>query len=304
MFSIYVVWGSTYLAILFAIQSIPPFMMAGLRFLIAGSLLYAFRRWRGDAAPTRREWRSAAIVGGFLLLGGNGAVVWAEQRVVSGVTALLIGATPLWMLVLDLLFFRRQAGASRPTWITTLGILVGFTGVFLLISPTELSGLAGAIDPLGSVVILFGSLMWAAGSLYSRAATLPDSPLLGTSMEMLCGGGALLLLGALSGEFSRFDLSAITERSWLGLLYLILFGSLVGFAAYTWLLRVAPTPLVSTYAYVNPVVAIFLGALLAQEVITVRIVIAAVIILSSVALITLTTPAKKAPSPPVKSPER
>jgi drug/metabolite transporter (DMT)-like permease len=302
MLAVYIVWGSTYLAIRFAIETLPPFLMASTRFLIAGIILYAFRRLRGDPAPQRVEWRSAAIVGVLLLVGGNGGVVWAEQYVASGVAALLVGSVPLWMVVLDALrpgqaHLARRSTDKRSRWLTTVGVVLGFLGIGLLVSPSSLTGLVGEIDPLGAAVLTLAAFLWATGSLYSRGAQLPRSPLLGTGMEMLAGGAGLLLLGTLTGEWGRLDLEAVSTRSLLGLGYLIIFGALVGFAAYTWLLRVAPTALVSTYAYVNPLVAILLGNLLAQEPLTARVLIAAGIILGAVALITLNQPAKKKAEP-------
>jgi drug/metabolite transporter (DMT)-like permease len=279
--SIYIIWGSTYLAIRFAIQSMPPFLMAGVRFLIAGSILFVWRTLARDPKPTPREWRSTAIVGLFLLLGGNGCVVWAEQRVVSGVTALLIGSTPFWFVLLDAL----RPGGVKPSWKNIAGVFIGFVGIVLLIGPTEFAGNGQGVDLLGSVVLLFAALFWATGSLFARDAKLPSSPLLSTGMEMLVGGASLFFLGTITGEWSSVNLSAITLPSFLGLAYLIVFGSLVGFAAYTWLLKAAPTPLVATYAYVNPVVAIFLGNLLAQEPLTLHVLLSALIIVSAVVLI-------------------
>jgi len=299
MISVYITWGSTYLAIRFAVQTMPPFLMAGFRFLLAGSILYLWRRWSGDERPRLVHWRSAAIIGLFLLLGGNGGVVWAEQRVVSGVAALLVGATPLWMVLIDWV-----RGVYRPALPTLAGVLVGFAGIALLIGPAEWIGLHGAIDPLGAAVLVLASFLWAAGSLYSRNASLPSSPLLATGMEMLTGGLALAALGTLSGEWARLNLAAITWPSWLGLGYLVVFGSLVGFTAYTWLLRVAPTTLVSTYAYVNPVVAVVIGNLLADEPLTLRVVFSTVVIVGAVALITFTRPLGKRKTPsasPVES---
>jgi drug/metabolite transporter (DMT)-like permease len=284
MISVYVAWGSTYLAISFAIKSIPPFLMAGFRFLIAGSLLYAWRRLSGDAAPTRIHWRSAAVVGLLLLLGGNGGVVWAEQKVPSGIAALMVGSSPLWMVLIDWLRGNRE---HKPTWLTGAGVLVGFLGIAVLVGPAELVGAHGGIDLVGGGVLTLAAFLWAAGSLYSRSASLPASPLLGTGLEMLCGGLGLVALGTLTGEWGQLNLAAITLPSLLGLGYLVIFGSLVGFSSYTWLLRNAPTGLVSTYAYVNPVVAIFAGNLLAQEPLTPRVLLATAVIVGAVALITL-----------------
>ena len=281
MISVYIVWGSTYLAIRFAVQTMPPFLMASTRFLVAGVVLFVFRRLRGDAAPSDREWRSAAVIGLLLLLGGNGGVVWAEQRVNSGHAALLVSATPLWMVLIDSL----RPGGRRPGWLAILGVLVGFAGVVLLIGP----GASGAdrIDPIGAVALILATASWAAGSLYSRKAALPASPLLGTGMEMVMGGLGLLALGTLTGEWGQLNLSAIAAESWRGLAYLIVFGSWVGFGSYTWLLRVAPTLLVSTYAYVNPIVAVLMGNWLAAEPLTPRTLVAAAVIVGSVALTTM-----------------
>jgi drug/metabolite transporter (DMT)-like permease len=281
LIAVYIVWGSTYLAIRFAVQTIPPFIMAGTRFLIPGTILYAWRRLAGDARPTRQQWRSAAIVGLFLLLGGNGAVTWAEQRVASGVTALIVGSAPLWMVLIDAL----RPGGERPNWQTASGVLIGLAGITLLVGPAEFSGSQLQMDTPGVAMLLLAALLWAVGSLYSRNAQLPSSPLMGTGMEMLAGGAGLYLAGTLTGEWGRLDLAAIAPSSLLGLGYLIAFGSLVGFVAYTWLLRVAPTPLVATYAYVNPLIAIFMGNLLAKEALTPRLIIAALVIVSAVALI-------------------
>ena len=290
---VYIFWGATYLGIRFAVQTIPPFLMAGTRFLVAGSILYIFRCLRGDPAPTLRQWGSAAIVGLLMLLGGNGLVSWAEQRVDSGIAALLVGTVPLWMVVIDALLPRRQQAHDRLRWPTVLGVVVGFTGIALLVSPSALTGLGGDIDRVGGAALVVGALLWAAGSLYSRSADLPASPLLGTSMEMLCGGAGLMLAATFSGEWGQLNLPGITWQSLAGLGYLVFFGSLIGFASYTWLLRNAPTSLVSTYAYVNPMVAIVIGNLLAQEPFTPRIVIAAVVIIGAVVIITLIQPAKQ-----------
>jgi len=282
MISVYIIWGSTYLAIRFAIETLPPFLMAGIRFLIAGAILYVVRRIRGDAKPSREEWGSAAIIGILLLVGGNGGVVWAEQWVVSGVTALLVGTAPLWMILIDAL----HPGGRRPSRWAIGGLVLGFVGIGVLIGPPQTANHGGNVDLVGAVVLILASLSWAIGSLYSRQASLPISPLLGTGMEMLAGGAGLLLLGILTGEIGQLNLVAISTRSLLGWGYLIVFGSWVGLTSYTWLLRTAPTPWVSTYAYVNPIVAVFLGYFLAAEPLTLQTLIAAAIVVGSVALIT------------------
>lgn len=300
LLAIYIIWGSTYLAIRFVVESMPPFLAAGLRFLIAGTVLYVFSRLRGDRAPRRIEWRSAGVIGLFLLVGGNGGVMWAEQRVASGIAALMIASEPLWISLLDTL----RPGGKRPNGWVIAGILVGFSGILVLMGPAQLLGLPGEIEILGVFILLLASLSWAVGSLYTRGAALPDSPLLSTGMEMLLGSLGLLVLGTVTGEWSRLDLSSVSSQSWMGFAYLVVFGSWVAFASYTWLLRVAPTMLVSTYAYVNPLVAIMLGSIFVQEPLTPRIILAALLILGSVVVITLKQPAfLKSPamqdSPPV-----
>ena len=295
MIVVYIVWGSTYLAISYAIESMPPFLMASARFLLAGGILYGWRRLAGDPAPLRVEWHSAAIVGALLLVGGNGGVVWAEQYVPSGIAALLVGSAPLWMVLIDAVRPARGSNQTlanrRPAGLTVLGVVFGFLGIALLVGPSQITGISGDINLVGAGVLTLAAFLWALGSIYNRGARLPASPLLGTGMEMLAGGFGLLLLGTLTGDWGRLDLAGITTPSLLGFGYLVVFGALVGFAAYTWLLRVAPTPLVSTYAYVNPLVAIVLGSLIAGEPVTTRIIISTAIILGAVALITITQPA-------------
>lgn len=281
LLAVYIVWGSTYLAIRFAVESYPPWLMAATRFLSAGALLYAWQRLRGAPRPSFAQWRSAAIVGLLLLLGGNGLVVWAEQYVVSGVAALIVGSSPIWMALIDTF----RPNAIRPGKWVWLGVLVGFVGIALLIGPSEFAGQHSNLETAGVFALMLAAFFWALGSLYSRNAQLPEAPLLGTGMEMLAGGAALLILGTAAGEWGRVSLATASPRAALGLGYLIIFGSLIGFAAYTWLLRVAPTPLVSTYAYVNPLIAILIGNLLADEPLTPRIIVAALIIVSSVFVI-------------------
>jgi drug/metabolite transporter (DMT)-like permease len=281
LIALYIVWGSTYLAIRFGVETLPPFLLAAIRFLVAGVILYLWRIAAGDQRPTSLNWRSAAIVGGFLLVGGNGGVTWAEQRVVSGVAALMVGLVPLWMLLMDAFL----PGGKGPGLQGIIGVVLGLAGIIVLIGPSNLLGFSHEIDLVGILALCLATFLWAAGSLYSRNAPLPESPLMGTAMEMLAGGVGLLLLATLTGEWGRLDLAAVAPRSLWGLVYLITFGSLVGYAAYTWLLRVAPTPLVSTYAYVNPLIAILVGNLLAQEPLTPRIVLSALVIVGSVILI-------------------
>ena len=280
---VYVIWGSTFLAILFAIETLPPFLMASARFLVAGSLLYAWSRLvNGASAPTLTNWRATAVVGALLLLGGNGLLVWSEQRIPSGVAALLVGTVPCFMVLIDWL----RPGGSRPTGLVIAGLFLGLLGLAWLIGPDALLG-GGRADLIGAVVVVIGSFSWALGSVYSRHAATPPSPFLSTAMQMLGGGAALLVLSLLLGEPWAFDASGVSLRSALGLLYLILFGSIVAFSAYIWLLRVSTPTRVSTYAYVNPVIAVILGWALAGEALTTRMIVAATVIVSGVALITL-----------------
>lgn len=282
LLAVYIVWGSTYLAIRFVVESIPPFFSAGLRFLISGAVLYLFRRLQGDPRPTKANWIAATIIGLFMLLGGNGLLVWAEQHIPSGIASLFIATTPLWMVLIDSL----RPGGKRSDGLTWLGVLLGFVGIILLIAPWQQDFTAGGpMDPLGVAALLFAAFSWTIGSLYSRHAPLPTSPLLSTGMEMLAGSLGLFVMSAFMGEWTHLDLSTIQPRSLWGLVYLITFGSLIGFVSYTWLLRNAPTPLVATYAYVNPLVAILLGVLLANEALTVWVVVSAVVIISSVIII-------------------
>jgi drug/metabolite transporter (DMT)-like permease len=291
MIAVYVAWGSTYLAIRFSVETMPPFLMAAARFLVAGTLLFLVRRAAGDRLPTWEQVRAAGVVGIFLLLGGNGAVVWAEQTVPSGLAALMVSSSPLWMLMLD----AARPGGRKPGRAALVGVGVGFLGVLLLLWPGGSGGLLQA-HPWGAAALLFAALAWSFGSIYSRYAPLPASPLMGSAVEMLIGGAALFLMGVLTGEPARLDLAGISTRSWFGLVYLIVFGSLIGFTAYTWLLRVAPTSLVSTYAYVNPLVALIIGALLGNELLSSRTLAAAAVILGSVALITSGAGRKGRPS--------
>jgi drug/metabolite transporter (DMT)-like permease len=280
--AVYIVWGSTYLAIRFAIETLPPLLMAGVRFVVAGSFLYGWARWRGAGKPQLVHWRSAAIVGALLLLGGNGAVTWAEQFIPSGIAALLIAVVPCWMVLIDWV----RPGGPPPTAQIAAGLVLGLVGVGLLIGPESLMG-GDRINVTGAAVVLGGSMSWAAGSILSRHVQVPSRPLLATSIQMLCGGALLILAGLLSGEAAKIDASAISAKSVLALIYLILIGAIVGYSAYIWLLRVSTPARASTYAYVNPVVAVLLGWLFAGETVSPRVIAAAAVIVAGVALITL-----------------
>jgi drug/metabolite transporter (DMT)-like permease len=300
---VYVVWGSTYLAIKVGLASFPPMLMASVRFLAAGAALYGWVAWRdrrrGAAArPTRRQWLAATIAGIMMLVGGNGAVTWAEQHVDSGIAALLVATVPLWMTVLA--WWRHGDRLRRPA---VVGLLVGFAGVGLLVRPS-----GAGTDVLASVVILLGALSWAVGSLYARRAPLPDDGLRSAAMQMLAGGAVFGLLGLAGGEATRLDLAAATPASVLAVAYLSVFGSIVAFSAYGFLLRTAPPASVSTYAYVNPVVAVLLGAVLLAEPVTGAMLGAGAAIVAGVAMIVTTrarpprTPAVEQPAPPGAAP--
>jgi drug/metabolite transporter (DMT)-like permease len=289
--SIYVIWGSTYLAIRYAVQTIPPFLMGGFRFVISGAALYAWARYRGAARPSRIHWRNAIIAGGFLLVGGNGAVVWAEQFVPSGMTALLVSILPFWLVIIEWVRPPRR----RPAAAVLIGLIVGFIGIIVLVGPGNLGG-HGDVRPIGALVLILGSLSWAIGSFFSRDADLPASGLLTTGMEMLGGGALMLIVGILSGELSHFVISHVSMASAMGLLYLVTFGSLLGFTSYIWLLdKVSPARL-GTYAYVNPIVAVLLGWAIAGERLSFRTAIAAAIVICAVALITTARSARSTQS--------
>jgi drug/metabolite transporter (DMT)-like permease len=282
---VYVIWGSTYLSIRFAIETIPPFSMAGIRFLVAGGVLFTWFRLRGSEMPAGGHWKAATISGGLMLLGGNGLLSWAEQFVPSGLAALLVATAPLWLVLMAWL----GPDGERPSGGEIAGLGLGLGGVALLLAPSpEVLRNVGA-DPrsfvLGAVAVLIASVSWAAGSIYSRSATFPSPQLYATSLTMLCGGGLLLLTGGFRGEFGQIELAAVSLKSVAALAYLIVFGSLVAFSAYIWLLRAVRPALVGTYAYVNPVVAVVLGWALASEPLTQRTFVAMAIITIAVILV-------------------
>jgi drug/metabolite transporter (DMT)-like permease len=281
--AIYLIWGSTYLAIRFAIETMPPFLMVGVRFVIAGAPLYLWTRWRGETQPTAANWKATALMGGLLLLGGNGLVSWAELRVSSGLAALLVSTIPLFVVLLEWLG-PRSMRVGRPTRLVAIGIAAGLAGIIILVGPGELLG--EGVDPIGALVLVFAALSWAFGSALSRRLSLPASPLQGTAMQMLTGGAMSIGFGIVIGELSGLDLAAISLRSILALAYLIVFGSLLAFTAYVYLLHNVAVSKVSTYAYVNPVVALLLGWALAGEPLGPRTLIAGAVILGAVFLIT------------------
>lgn len=296
--AVYLVWGSTYLAIRIGIESFPPLVLAGLRHLTTGLVLYPFFRGKPGNRPTPLNWRAAAVVGFLLLFLGNGGVSWAEQTVPSGVTALLVATVSLWLVIVDWL----RPGGHKPVPRVVMGLLLGFAGLALLVGPAQLGG-SGRVDPRGAAVLVLASLAWACGSLYAKHGGMPSSPMLGVAMQSLAGGVILLITGFLTGEFHGFHFATVSLRSWLALAYLIAFGSGIGFSAYIYILHKSTAARVATYAFVNPVVALFLGRIIAGEVITLRTALAAAVILTAVILV-ITAPHRVAarPTDPIPAP--
>ncbi|HEX6330565.1 MAG TPA: EamA family transporter [Actinomycetota bacterium] len=299
LWAVYIIWGTTYLAIRVANETLPPLIAAGIRFAVAGAVLYAIAVRRGDVVgdrPGPAQWKAAAIVGIALVAGGNGLVVLAERTIPSGVASLIIALVPLWMVLVDRVVLRH-----RVALLTVFGLVLGLGGAAMLIGTTAFDEAA----PLsGMLVCVLATLSWTSGSLYSRDAPLPRRPLVGAGMEMMIGGAALIVFGALRGEIPLIRFEDFSMHSLVALAYLITFGSWVGFTSYVWLLRNARTSLVSTYAYVNPVVAVFLGWLILDEIITIRTIIAAAIIVIAVAIIISTGGAARREEPVAVEPER
>lgn len=275
--ALYIVWGSTYLGIRFAIETMPPFTMAGIRFLAAGAILYTWSRARGAGRATRPQWKTAVVVGAFLLLGGNGGVTWAEQFVPSGVAALIIASTPMWMVLIDSVRLREWPRPAVP-----VGLALGLVGIVLLVGPERLGG--EPVDALGALAVGGAAFSWAVGSIYQRGAPKASSTLLNVGMQMLAGGALLLAVGLALGE--RLDVAAVSAKSAGALAYLVFVGAIVGYSAYVWLLKVTTPAKAATYAYVNPIVAVLLGWALADEPLGPRVVLASVAVVAAVALIT------------------
>lgn len=296
--AVYLIWGATYLAIRYAVETIPPFLMGGGRFLIAGVLLYAVLRFTGTSAPGRIHWKHATVAGVLLLGIGNGGVNWSERRVSSSVAALLIAVTPLWFALLEWL----RPNGIRPRAQTIVGIVIGFAGMTLLVFSRG-GGPAVAIDPAGVAVLMVASFCWATGSLYVRYTPKPDSALIGVSLQMIMGGAVLLIMGLVAGEAATFEVAKVSSHSAIGFFFLIFIGSFVGFTAYSWLLKVSTPARVSTYAYVNPVIAVFLGWAIGGETLTSQMLMAAAIVLLGVVIITTrkSTPANLSPPRVIES---
>jgi len=281
--AVYIFWGSTYLAIKYAIETLPPFLMAGSRFIVAGSILYVWARLSKDyEKPSFKHWRTSFIVGTLLLLGGNGGVVLAQHYISSSLAALLVATEPVWIVLLSWLWLK----GTRPNWKVALGLLIGFLGVYLLIGGQGNSETSGNGQILGAFFVIAGAFSWALGSIYGLRATTPKSSALTAGMQMLSGGLVLTLVGSLKGEWTNFNVADVSASSWFAVVYLMIFGSIIGFTAYSWLLKNAEPAMVATYAYVNPVIAVFLGWLIAGETFTSQMLIGAGVIVSSVVLIT------------------
>ncbi len=278
---VYIVWGSTYLAIRWGVESIPPFAMGAMRFLMAGGALFLFMRVRGAPNPSLLEWRNSAIIGALLLFVGNGAVSWAEQRVSSGMTSLIVATVPLWLVLCEV------AMGKTPGLAKWAGVAIGLVGVGLLVLPKDGDLSHAAVNPAGAAVLALGSLSWTVGSLFSRSAKLAKPPAMAISLQMIAGGAMLAVLALATGQFTALVTHPPTMQSLLSLLYLIIFGSLVGFSTYMWLLRVASPTAVGTYAYVNPVVAVLLGVLFAGEKLPPQAVVATLVIVGGVAMVSL-----------------
>ncbi len=304
--TIYLVWGSTYLGIRIAVETLPPFLMSGARFLVAGGLIAGWIAVTRGFRPTRRQWFDNTVIGALLLLGGNGLVSWAEQMIPSGITTLIVSLGPLFIVLLDwavLAFGRDKSQGTRPGVATFVGVGLGITGLAVLVGP-QLGEGVGHLDPWRVGGLVLACVSWSAGSLYTRYARSPAEPFTGAAMQMLAGSGWLILVSVLRGEPWQVNLAAVSARSLLAWSYLIVAGSLVGFTTFVWLMKHSTPARVSTYAYVNPVVAVFLGWLVLHEPVSSRIFIAAAIIIAGVAIITATKnrPAPAATASPVPAP--
>ncbi|MFZ1929044.1 MAG: EamA family transporter [Candidatus Sulfotelmatobacter sp.] len=284
---IYLVWGSTFLAIRIGVREVPPFLLAGIRFFIAGIVLYAWMRAKGTPSPTRREWTAISFLAVLIFVFDYGLIFWAEKRVASGVTAVMMATIPVFMAIAEICFLRTQQLSMR----LTLGLAVGIGGVLVLVGPLSTAG-EKAIDTSGAVALIVAAISWTAATILTRKFSLPESKVMSSGAQMLVGGVLLILTSAVLREFNGFDVHAVTFGAWLALLYLIVAGSIVAFTAYVWLIHHESPTKVGTYAYVNPVIAVLLGYALAGESLSVRTIAGTLLILISVVVIT-TTPKKK-----------
>ena len=279
--AIYIIWGSTYLGIKYALEDIPPFMIGATRFLVAGVLLYAWARIRTGVKPETKHWWHALILGVFLLGVGNGCVLWAQQRIASGIAALVVAIVPLLVVLIEWL----RPGGRRPSGAALIGVIIGLAGIALLIGPSAFMG-AQDVDPMSAIVLLMGSISWSAATVFGKRASVPPAPLLASAMQLLGGSVGLIVASVVTGELGQVQPAEISLKAFLAVAYLIVFGSIVAFSAYSWLLRVASPAKISTYAYVNPVVAMLLGWAFADERMSARVLIAAAVVLAGVVLIT------------------
>jgi drug/metabolite transporter (DMT)-like permease len=294
--ALYLIWGSTYLGIRLAIDSIPPFLMAGSRYLTAGLILYLISRARGATRPPAITWRSSLIVGGFLLLGGNGGVTVAEKYIDTGLAAVIVATVPIYIVLLSW----ASGSAPRPSVPVLIGLAGGFLGVGILMAPSLHFSTSETRHPgIGMLILLFASLLWSIGSLYSRGAKNADSPFLAAGQQMICGGVLLILAGFITRE--QFHPHSVTAHSAWAWVYLVLIGAIIGFTAYIYLLRHCDPAKVATYAYVNPIVAVILGALFAGEHLTSRTIVAAALIIGSVAIVITTQQLRPKSVPPVSA---
>lgn len=277
---LYLVWGSTYLAVRWVVEELPPFLSAGVRFVLAGSLIWGFfRLGRGLPAATPRQWAVATGLGALFMLGGNGMVVWAETRVSSGVAALMVALVPAWIALLEAVFLRARLGAAR-----VVGLFLGLVGLAMLVGPGPDE--AGRVDPWGAAALVVSTCCWATGSILSRTVKLPGNAVSASGMEMIGGGILLLIAGSFTGEIATFAPAEVSLQAILAFGWLLVGGSLVGFTIYAWLLEASTPAIATTYAYVNPLVAVALGAWLANEAVGPRIGLAGGLILAAVLLIT------------------
>ena len=279
--AVYIIWGSTYLGIRYAIETLPGFLMAGTRFFLAGAILFTWAKLKGDRVGSLAQWRRAFVIGALLLLCGNGGVTWAEKYIASSLAALAVATEPLWVVVLNW-----GVTHKRPNAKVLLGVLIGMVGVALLVGGLNNGQLVSALSLVAAVVVLLASLAWAGGSVYASRRPIQASTSMAAGMQMMAGGILLLLLALVTGDFKRLNLAAASWVSLSAFGYLLVFGSLIGFTAYSWLLRHVTTASAATYAYVNPVVAVFLGWFFAHEPLTARMLVAAAVIVGSVVLIT------------------
>ncbi len=277
--AVYLLWGSTYLGIRFSMETLPPFFTQGVRYTAAGLVMYLWAKASGASRPSGREWGGAAVTGFLLFVCGTGGVVWAERLIPSGVAALVVATEPMSFVLIEAVRRRRMPRAA-----VLAGLGLGSMGLGLLVGPGRILG-GQRFDLAALGVLIVGTFCWAAGSLFSRGSRLPSSPVMATALTLLCGGSLLALVGAARGELLHFDPAAVSAKSLIATLYLLVFGSIVGFSAYLWLLRVTTVSRVSTYAYVNPIVAVFLGWALAGESLTPRVVLASTVIVGAVALV-------------------